>query len=102
MNGDCGNGDCGDGEDEDEDLTAPHRPGVDWSCRDDGEAWPCQVFRRRMWVLYRDDRDRLAMFMTHFRDRAGPVLLGLTTEQVEARFIGWIDAPPLRRRLRSI
>jgi hypothetical protein len=40
--------------------------------------------------------------MRHFRDRAAPELTDLTTEQVDARFIGWIARPPIRRRLRSI
>ncbi|MGW4462091.1 hypothetical protein [Micromonospora sp. NPDC004704] len=87
---------------DDDDLVAPHRPGGDWLCRDDGEQWPCPVFRRRMWILYQDDHDRLATFMVHFRDRAALVLVQLTAEQVEARFVGWIDNPPVRRRLRSI
>jgi hypothetical protein len=86
----------------DDDLTAPHRPGVDWRCRDDGDPWPCAIFRRRMWTLYPDDPDRLTIFMRHFRDRAAPELTDLTTEQVDARFIGWIARPPIRRRLRSI
>ncbi|WP_329102554.1 hypothetical protein OG792_24250 [Micromonospora sp. NBC_01699] len=88
--------------DDDDDLIAPHRPGADWRCRDDDGEWPCPIFRRRMWVLYRDDRDRLPTFMAHFRDRAAPVLVELTTEQLDARFVGWTDAAPIRRRLRSV
>jgi hypothetical protein len=55
-----------------------------------------------MWTLYPDDPDQLTIFMRHFRDRAAPELTDLTTEQVDARFIGWIAQPPIRRRLRSI
>jgi hypothetical protein len=88
--------------DDDDDLGAPHRPGDNWCCRDDGEEWPCPVFRRRMWVLYPDDPDRLAAFMRHFRDKAAPALHELTAKQIEARFIGWINELPIRRRLRAI
>ena len=83
-------------------LGAPHRPGDDWRCKDDHEEWPCQVFRRRMWTLYRNDRDRLTRFMAHFRDKAASALPDLTADQAEARFIGWIHDPPIRRRMRSI
>ncbi|MGW4464370.1 hypothetical protein [Micromonospora sp. NPDC004704] len=88
--------------DDDGALGAPHRPGDDWRCKDDEEEWPCQVFRRRMWTLYRNDRDRLVRFMAHFRDKAAPVLTDLTGEQTDARFIGWIRDPLVRRRTRSI
>ncbi|MGW4465738.1 hypothetical protein [Micromonospora sp. NBC_01796] len=86
----------------DDDLSAPHRPGDDWLCRDDGLEWPCPIFRRRMWILYPNDPHRLAAFMRHFRDKAAPALPELTAKQVEARFIGWIKDPPTRRRLRAI
>ena len=91
-----------DDQGETEAMGAPHRPGTDWRCRDDAEEWPCQVFRRRMWSLYRNDRDRLAAFMAHFRDRAAADLVELTAEQAETRFVGWINDPPVRRRLRSV
>ncbi|MGW4462333.1 hypothetical protein [Micromonospora sp. NBC_01796] len=88
---------------QDNGLGAPHRPGDDWRCRDDGEEWPCPVFRRRMWSLYRNDRDRLVVFMRHFRDRAAPAI-GLTAEQAEARFVGWAHEPPapVRKHRRRI
>ncbi|WP_326556717.1 hypothetical protein [Micromonospora sp. NBC_01796] len=89
-------------DDDEDDLRAPHRPGADWRCRDDNGEWPCPVFRRRMWTLYRDDPDRMLAFMAHFRDRAAPVLVELTAEQIEVRFLGWIDEPPIRRRLRAV
>lgn len=82
-------------------MGAPHRPGDDWHCGDDGEEWPCLVFRRRMWTLYRTDRRQLFDVMRRFRDRA-QADLGLTTEQADTRFIAWIADPPARRRLRSI
>ncbi|MFK3983319.1 hypothetical protein ACI2K4_23425 [Micromonospora sp. NPDC050397] len=82
-------------------MGAPHRPGDDWRCRDDGEQWPCPVFRRRMWTLYRNDRRQLVDVMARFRDRAVPEL-ALDHEQAEARFTGWISDPPVRRRLRSV
>jgi hypothetical protein len=88
--------------DDDDDLSAPHRPGDNWRCHDDSEEWPCPIFRRRMWVLYPDDPDRLATFMRHFRDKAAPTLPELTAKQIETRFIGWINDRPIRRRLRSI
>ncbi|WP_329105273.1 hypothetical protein OG792_32150 [Micromonospora sp. NBC_01699] len=88
---------------QDDAAGAPHRPGDDWRCRDDSEEWPCPVFRRRMWSLYRDDRVRLVVFMRHFRDRAAP-LIGLTDEQADARFVDWAHEPPapVRKRLRQI
>jgi hypothetical protein len=89
-------------DDEGVPFGAPHRPGTDWRCRDDGEEWPCQVFRRRMWSLYRNDRHRLAAFMAHFRDKATADLDDLTAEKAETRFVGWINDPPVRRRLRSV
>jgi hypothetical protein len=82
-------------------LGAPHRPGADWRCRDDGKEWPCPVFRRRMWSLYRNDRNRLATFMRHFRNKAAADLTELTPREVETRFIGWINDPP-ERRLHSV
>ena len=85
----------------DDAMGAPHRPGDDWRCRDDAEEWPCPVFRRRMWTLYRTDRRQLVDVMSRFRDRAATDL-GLSTEQAEARFIGWTTDPPVRRRLRSV
>jgi hypothetical protein len=87
---------------DEDDLTAPHRPDDGWRCRDDGEEWPCAVFRRRMWVLYSEDPGRLAAFMRHFRDKAAPALPELTARQVEVRFIGWIAGSPIQRRLRSL
>ncbi|MFK3983549.1 hypothetical protein ACI2K4_24590 [Micromonospora sp. NPDC050397] len=86
---------------ETDDLSAPHRPGDDWRCRDDGREWPCQIFRQRMRLLYPDDPIRLAAFMRHFRDKAAPALPELTARQVEARFIGWINQPPTRH-LRAV
>ncbi|MGW4465811.1 hypothetical protein [Micromonospora sp. NPDC004704] len=91
-----------DDPDDGDPMGAPHRPGADWRCRDDNEEWPCQVFKRRMWSLYRNDRDRLTTFMRHFRDRAGVDLDDLTPERAETRFLGWIHDPPVRRRLRSV
>lgn len=82
-------------------MGAPHRPGDDWRCRDDREEWPCPVFRRRMWTLYRTDRRQLFDVMYRFRDRAQVDLL-LTTEQADNRFTAWINDPPVRRRLRSV
>ncbi|WP_329105440.1 hypothetical protein OG792_32625 [Micromonospora sp. NBC_01699] len=87
----------------DDDLTSAHRPAPDdWRCPDDGEDWPCAVFRRRVRLLYPGEPDRLAAFMRHFRDRAAPALPELTPEQIQARFVGWINDPPVHRRLRSI
>ncbi|MFK3979764.1 hypothetical protein ACI2K4_05215 [Micromonospora sp. NPDC050397] len=83
-------------------MGTPHRPGEDWCCRDDGEEWPCQTFKRRMWSWYRTDRRRLAWVMASFRDKAMVGLPELSREQAEARFVAWVDDPPLRRRLRSI
>ncbi|WP_329109733.1 hypothetical protein OG792_13060 [Micromonospora sp. NBC_01699] len=83
-------------------MGAPHRPGDDWHCKDDAEEWPCQVFRRRMWSLYQGNRPRLAEVMGGFRDKATATLPDLTPEQAEARFVGWVHDPPVRRRLRAV
>lgn len=87
---------------DDDPTGAPHRPGADWRCRDDGEEWPCQIFKRRMWTWYRLDRSRLAEVMAGFRTKAMVGLPDLTPEEAEARFVGWVEDPPVRRRLRSI
>ncbi|MGW4465955.1 hypothetical protein [Micromonospora sp. NPDC004704] len=86
----------------DDAMGAPHRPGDDWRCKDDAEEWPCQVFRRRMWTLYRRNRPQLVDVMTRFRDKALREVDGMTPELAEARFIGWVHDPPVRRRLRAI
>ncbi|MEV4624980.1 hypothetical protein AB0J90_01635 [Micromonospora sp. NPDC049523] len=86
----------------DDPMGAPHRPGEDWRCRDDHEEWPCQVFRRRMWTLYRHNRRQLVEVMGRFRDRAVDDLDDLSREQADARFLGWVADPPVRRRLRSV
>ena len=62
----------------------------------------CAVFRRRARALYPGEPDRLTAFMRHFQDRAAPALPELTPEQIEARFVGWINDRPIQRRLRSI
>jgi hypothetical protein len=54
-------------------------------------------------VLYRREPEKLTTFVNHFRDRAAAELDGLTPEEIDARFLGWIDEPPHRRLgLRSI
>jgi hypothetical protein len=61
------------------------------------------VFRRRLRALYDREPEKMATFMGHFRDRAAAELDGFTAEQIDDRFLGWIDNPPHRRRgLRSI
>ncbi|MFI6759774.1 hypothetical protein ACIBF5_11635 [Micromonospora sp. NPDC050417] len=89
---------------------ALHRPGRGWRCTDDGEEWPCRIFKRRMWTWYRDDRRRLAGIMAIHRDNAMAGMPNLTREQAQARFVGWVegppsrhpDAPPVRHRTRRI
>jgi hypothetical protein len=88
---------------DEDDLIAPHRHGVDWHCQDCREAWPCVIFRRRLRTLYHGEPEKITTFMGHFRDRAAVELPDLTPEQIEARFLGWINESPDRRlRLRSI
>ncbi|MEV4626668.1 hypothetical protein AB0J90_10320 [Micromonospora sp. NPDC049523] len=77
-----------------------HRPSEDWRCTDDGAQWPCPVYKRRMWTWYRQDRLRLAMIMSGFRDNA--VVGGMSREVADARFLGWIGGPPVRQVKRSI
>ncbi|MFK3979217.1 hypothetical protein ACI2K4_02435 [Micromonospora sp. NPDC050397] len=91
-----------DEQDADAPQGVPHRPGAEWHCTDDGEEWPCQIFKRRMWTWYQTDRRRLAWVMAGFRDKALASMPELTREQAETRFLGWVDDRPVRRRPRSI
>ena len=87
---------------DDDDLLTPHRADSEWQCGDCAEPWPCPTFRARLRILYRREPEKLVTFMNHFRERAAGELTDLSVAQIEARFLGWIDDPPLRRRLRSI
>ncbi|WP_329108506.1 hypothetical protein OG792_07540 [Micromonospora sp. NBC_01699] len=81
---------------------ALHRPNEDWYCTDDGQEWPCPIYIRRMWSWYPrpQDRHRLHLIMTSFRDSA--LGGGMSRPIADARFLNWIDGPPLRQIKRSI
>ncbi|WP_121156384.1 hypothetical protein [Micromonospora pisi] len=55
------------------------------------------IFRRRLRALYHREPEKLTIFMSHFRDRAAAELPHLTPEQIDARFLGWIDRPSHQR-----
>jgi hypothetical protein len=55
-----------------------------------------------MWSWYprRQDRHRLTLIMTSFRDSA--LASGMSRPVADARFLSWINGPPVRQVKRSI
>lgn len=89
-------------DDDDEDVIAQHQHGPDWRCRACRDPWPCWFFQRRLLAVAHGRPQNLRIYMKQYRKLAGAELMDVAPEELDARFLGWLTCPPIRRRLRSI
>ncbi|WP_326561330.1 hypothetical protein [Micromonospora sp. NBC_01796] len=78
----------------DDDPAALHVFGdAGWRCRDDGDEWPCQVYRRRFRHHYGPDVVGMIVFMHPIFEQAVLDLPTVPTKELRARFLGWCRRP---------
>lgn len=67
--------------------------GPAWRCPDDGDEWPCDVYKRRLRRHYGRDAVGMIVFMHPFFERAVIDLPDVPPPELRARFLGWCRRP---------
>jgi hypothetical protein len=76
----------------DEGTHLPERPS--WTCSDDGHAWPCVIYKRRLWSDFQGQADAMREHMISWMDEAGAHLSSFSDSQLRIRFVDWTSEWP--------